>query len=57
MSRGGLLFIKPQFEKILVIAERCFCRKTEVSKLRQIDVKKSTYDLVNFKYFKDILQN
>ena len=53
MSRRGLSFIKPQFQKILVIAERYFCRKTEISYLCEIDVKKITYDLVNFKYIKE----
>ena len=52
MSRGGLSFIKPQFQKTLVIAEQYFYRKTEVSYLRETDVKKITYDLVNFKCFK-----
>ena len=40
MSRGGLSFIKPQFQKILVIAKRYFRHKTEVSYLCEIDVKK-----------------
>ena len=53
MSRGGLLFIKPQFQKILVIAERNLCRKTQVSYLHEIDVKKITYDLVNCQYIKE----
>ena len=53
MSRGGLLFIKPQFQKILVIVELYFRRKTEVSHLREISVKKITYNLVNFKYMKE----
>ena len=53
MSRGGLLFIKPQFQKILVIAERNLRRKTQVSYLHEIDVKKITYDLVNCQYIKE----
>ena len=53
MSRGKLSFIKPQFQKILFIAERYFCRKTEVFYLCEIDVAKITYDLVNFKYIKE----
>ena len=52
MSRGGLSFIKLQFQKTLVIAEQYFYRTTEVSYLRETDVKKITYDLVNFKCFK-----
>ena len=52
MPRGGLPFIKLKFQKTLVIAERYFCRKTEVSHLREIAVKKITYGLVNFKYIK-----
>ena len=53
MSRGGLSFIKPQFQKILVIAERYFCHKTQVSYLCEIDLKKISYDLVYFRYIKD----
>ena len=52
ISRGELSFIKPQVQKIIVIAERYFCRRTEVFYLREIDVKKINYDLVNFKYIK-----
>ena len=36
----------------MVIAEQYFRRKAEVPYLRKIDVKKLTYDLVNFKYIK-----
>ena len=52
MSRGGLSFIKPQFQKILVMTERYLRRKTEVSYLREIGIKKITYDLVSFKYIR-----
>ena len=52
MSKGGMSFIKSQFQKILFMAELYFRRKTEVSYLRERDVKKITYDLVNFKYMK-----
>ena len=53
MSRGGLSFIKPQFQKILVIAERYFRRKIEVFYLSETDVKNITYDLINFKYINE----
>ena len=40
MLRVGLSFIKPQFQKISVISERYFRRRTEVPYLCEIDVKK-----------------
>ena len=52
MSRGELSFIKPQVQKIIVIAKSYFYHKTEVFYLREIDVKKINYGLVNFKYIK-----
>ena len=54
MSRGGLPF-KPQFQKVLVIAKQYFCRKTEVSYLCEINVKKITYNLIS-NTLKGILQ-
>ena len=60
MSRRGQSFVIPHFQKILVIAEQYFRRKTEVSYLREIDVKKNTYDLVKLKcikeYFAEIVE-
>ena len=52
MSRGGLSFIEPKFQKILVITEQYFCWKIEVSHIREIDVKKITYGLGNLEYIK-----
>ena len=43
MSRRGLSFFKPKFQKILVIVENYFRRKTEASHLREKNVKKTTY--------------
>ena len=45
----GCHLLSPKFQIIFVIAERYFCHKIEVCYLREIDVKKMTYDLVNFK--------
>ena len=53
MSRRGLSFIKHQFQKISIIAEQYFHRKTKVSYICEIVVWKITYDLVNFKYIKE----
>ena len=45
----GCHLLSPKFQIIFVIPERYFCHKVEVCYLREIDVKKMTYDLVNFK--------
>ena len=53
MSRGGLSFIEPKFQNILVNTEQYFCWKIEVSHIRETDVKEITYGLDNFKYIKE----
>ena len=40
-------------EKVLVFAEKCFRHETDISDLQQIDIKKGSYDLFNFKCIKD----
>ena len=56
MPRVGLSFIKPQFQKISVISERYFRRRTEVSYLCEIDVKKLHMTYLNSKTLQSILQ-
>ena len=53
LSRIGLLFIKPQSDKIFVVAEKYFICKTDISYLWQTDTRKISYELFNFKIFKN----